>query len=39
MEQFDIILNESLDRYFNVLSKTGYVNSDNVDKLMLLIFL
>lgn len=39
MEQFDIILNESLDRYFTVLEKTGYVNSNDVDKLLLLNFL
>ena len=34
----DRVLNEALDRYFNALSKIGYINYKEVDKLLILIF-
>lgn len=35
----DNILNESLTRYFNALSKLGYLSYSEVDKLLVLIFI
>ena len=35
----DDILNESLTRYFNTLSKLGYLSYSEVDKLLVLIFI
>ena len=35
----DKVLNESLTRYFNVLSKLGYMSYSEVDKLLVLIFI
>jgi hypothetical protein len=35
----DNVLYESLSRYFNVLSKLGYMSYSEVDKLLVLIFI
>lgn len=35
----DKVLNESLARYFSILSKLGYMSYSNVDKLLVLIFI
>lgn len=35
----DKVLNESLTRYFSILSKLGYMSYSNVDKLLVLIFI
>ena len=35
----DKVLNESLTRYFKVLSKLGYMSYSEVDKLLVLIFI
>lgn len=39
MEYLDKIVQESLDRYFTVLEKTGYVKEEDVDRLQFLIYL
>ena len=35
----DKVLNESFTRYFNILSKLGYMSYSEVDKLLVLIFI
>lgn len=35
----DKVLYESLSRYFNILSKLGYMNYTDVNKLLILIFI
>lgn len=39
MEELYNIVNESLNRYFTVLEKTGYVNDSDVKKLILLQYI
>lgn len=39
MEYMSNILEVSLNRYFNLLSQTGYINDKQCSKLILLIFL
>ncbi len=39
MEYLDKVLQESLDRYFTVLEKTGYIKEEDVDRLQFLIYL
>lgn len=36
MEDIDVLLSESLDKYFNVLKTLGYTQQDNVDNLVIL---
>ena len=39
MGDLDELTFEALERYFNVLEKTGYVNEKDVNKLLLLMFI
>ena len=39
MEDFNLITIDTLNKYFNLLSKTGYVKSKEVNKVIILTFL
>ena len=39
MEDFNLITVDTLNKYFDILSKAGYVNSKEVNKVIILIFL
>ena len=39
MEDFNLITVDTLNKYFDILSKAGYVNSKEVNKVIILTFL
>lgn len=39
MDNLDILTYDSLNRYFTVLKSTGYLEGNNINKLLLLIFI
>ena len=39
MEDFNLITVDTLNKYFNILSKAGYVKNKEVNKVIILIFL
>ena len=39
MEDFNLITIDTLNKYFDILSKAGYVNSKEVNKVIILTFL
>ena len=39
MEDFNLITIDTLNKYFDILSKTGYIKSKEVNKVIILTFL
>lgn len=39
MEDFNLITIDTLNKYFDILSKTGYVKNKEINKVIILIFL